>query len=135
MNIKMNTMKTMSFEKRDKKWSNYIFYQIYIDVNNIKKIKFIGSTDREPLNKPYLSWVCKYYDEFCEISLEEFLLWDVYYQLDLLEKKYENKIIEVEPWECYEQANKWVLGDGNGSYYKLLVDLTENIPCGYYYGY
>lgn len=131
----MNTMKKMKFDKKSKEWNLCTFYRIYMK-DNIKIIKIIGITGRASRGKEYLSWFCTYLSDDCEMPLEDFLLWDVYYQLDhLLKKCYENYDIEMEPYECYEQANKWVIGDGNGSYFKKMLDLTEYTPCGYYYGY
>lgn len=130
----MNMMKKMEFEKNNHVWNLCTFYLIYMQ-NDVKMIKFIGMTDRESKGKDYLSWICIYCDDLCEMLLEEFLLWDVYYQFNNLMQGCDNIEIEVEPYECYEQANKWVKGDGNGSYFKKLLDITENTPCGYYYGY
>ena len=127
--------KMMSFEKRSKDWEVTKFYKIYLK-DNIKTIKFIGMTDRKDTNKEYLSWIGVYCKEDCEVPVEEFLLWDVYYQFNLLMEKCKNNVeIELEPYECYEQANIWVKGDGNGSIFLRLVDITEDTPCGYYYGY
>ena len=128
----MNMMKKICFDKQDKKWDCCKFYKIYIK-NDIKTIRMIGMTDRCPMEKSYLSWICTYYDDNCEMPLEDFLLWDVYYQLDqLTEKSYD---VEMEPYDCFEQANAWVKGDGNGSTFKKLLDLTNDTFCGYYYGY
>ena len=129
------SMKKMKFNKNDKTWDVCKFYQIYMK-NDIKMIKIIGMTDRESKNKNYLSWLCIYCEDNCEMPLNEFLLWDVYYQLNSLMEYCENNIeIEVPPYKCYEQANEWVKGDGNGSCFKKLLDLTEYTTCGYYYGY
>jgi hypothetical protein len=125
----------MKFDKESKEWEICRFYKIYLD-NDIKMIKIIGFTDRASMGKTYLSWICTYCEESCEMPLDKFLLWDVYYQLNfLMEKCTQNIEVEVEPYECYEQANKWVLADGNGSTFKKLLDLTKSTPCGYYYGY
>jgi hypothetical protein len=98
-------------------------------------IKIIGAIDRQSTGKNYLSWICIYYGNDCEMPLEDFLLWDVYYQMEqLLKDKYIEEI-EVEPYEGFSQANVWVKGDGDGSIFKRFLDITENIPCGYYYGY
>ena len=128
-------MKTTNFSKKDKTWDCCNFYKIYIN-NNIKMIKFIGITDRKSTGKDYLSWICTYCKDSCEMSLEDFLLWDVYYQLNVLIQRCDDNVeSEVEPYECYRQANEWVKGDGEGSFFKKLLDLTEHTPCGYYYGY
>lgn len=132
MNI---ALKKMKFEQNSKDWNLCTFYKIYME-NDVKMIKIIGITDRESRGKNYLSWICTFCEEDCKITLEQLLLWDVYYQLDLLMSRCNNNIdVEVEPYECYEQANKWLIGDGSGSYFKKLIDLTENTPCDYYYGY
>lgn len=128
-------MKKMMFNKNDKDWDVCKFYQIYM-YDDIKMIKFIGMTDRESKGKNYLSWICTYCGESCEMPLENFLLWDVYYQLESLMNSCDGNIeCEVEPYECYMQVNKWIKGEGDGSYFKKLLDLTEYTPCGYYYGY
>lgn len=129
----MMMTKKMKFKKNDK-WDLRTFYKIYMN-NGIKMIRIIGFTNRGDAGKNYLSWFCIFCSEKCEMPLEDFLLWDVYYQEDYLLKKYNNTEIELSPLECYNQANKWIEGDGNGSYFKKLIDLTENTPCGYYYGY
>ena len=126
-------MKKMSFDKKEK-WDLHTFYRIYME-DNVKMIKFIGMTDRGDAGKNYLSWFCVFCDERCKMPLEEFLLWDVYYQKDTLFKNSNNIETEVSPLECYNQVNEWVKGDGNGSLFKKLFDLTENTLCGYYYGY
>lgn len=130
----MNTMKTMKFEKGNRMWDCCTFYRIYMK-DNIKMIKFIGMTDRASNGKGYLLWLCTYCEDLCEMPLEDILLWDVYYQEEqLMRRCSKNYEIEMEPYDCYEQANKWVLGDGNGSYFKNLLKLTNDISCGYYYG-
>lgn len=132
--FRMNMMKKMQFDKKDKDWDVCKFYLIYMH-NDIKMIKFIGFTDRQSQGKGYLSWICTYCEESCEMPLEDFLLWDVYYQFSSLMKSCENEDVELNPYECFNQANKWVKGDGSGSWFKKLFDLTENASCGYYYGY
>lgn len=128
-------MKKMMFDKNDKTWDVCKFYTIYTE-DNIKMIKIIGMTDRKDNGKNYLSWMCTYCEDNCAMPLEQFLLWDVYYQLDfLMESCNKNIEVDMNPYKCYEQVNKWVKGDGNGSYFKKLLDLTKNTPCGYYYGY
>lgn len=126
-------MKKMNFDKKEK-WDLYSFYCIYME-NDIKMIKFIGVTDRGVTNKNYLSWLCVFCEENCKMPLEDFLLWDVYYQKDILFKNTNNIETEMPPLECYTQVNKWVKGDGDGSMFKKLLDLTESTLCGYYYGY
>ena len=69
------------------------------------------------------------------MPLEEILLWDIYYQQNILFENSNNIEPEVTPDKCYTQVNEWVKGDGNGSLFKKLLDLTETTPCGYYYGY
>lgn len=130
--LHMTMMKTMKFDKKSKDWNLCTFYRIYMK-GNIKTIQFIGMTDKESRGKGYLSWICTYCEDSCEMPLEDFLLWDVFYQLNFLMKSCTNKDVELEPYDCYEQANEWVKGDGNGSYHKELTDLTEYTPCGYYY--
>lgn len=124
--------KTMKFNVKSKDWDLCTFYKIYMD-GNIKKIKFIGTTNCTASTVDGVYWICTYCDDSCEMPLEEFLMWDVLYQENLLFKRCDNKEIKVEPWECYEQANKWVKADGAGSTYKLIYDLTEYTSCGYYY--
>ena len=130
----MHMTKTTRFDKKSKEWNLCKFYQIYMQ-NDIKMIRFIGMTDRVSSGKGYLSWICTYCSDDCEMPLEDFLLWDVYYQLNSLLETCDNKDVEVEPYECYAQANEWVKADGEGSCFKKLFDLTEYTPCGYYYGY
>ena len=128
-------MMKKTFFNKNENWDLKLFYTIYIE-NNIKIIKFIGETDRADTGKEYLSWICTYCDENCKMPLCDFLLWDVYYQrkclFDSCNKNYD---VELSPQECYNQANKWVKADGDGSLFKKLLDLTENTPCGYYFGY
>lgn len=134
MNTK-NMKKIFKFDKRDNSWELCKFYKIYMK-DEVKMIKFFGMTDRCDTGKNYLSWICVYCKDDCEMPIEDFLLWDSYYQLDhLMENCEDNYEVELEPYECFEQVNKWVLADGNGSYFKKILDLTECTPCGYYYGY
>lgn len=128
-----NTMKKTQFEKKEN-WGEHTFYLIYIR-DEIKMIKLIGALDRQSMDKSYLSWICIYCGDDCEMPLEDFLLWDVYYQKDHLLQNSHVEEVEVEPYECFDQANKWVRGDGNGSTFRRFLDITENIACGYYYGY
>ena len=129
-----NMTKKIGYDKKEK-WTSHTYYQIYME-DEVKMIKIIGSTNRGDAGKPYLSWFCKFCKDDCIARLDDFLEWDVYYQLNAL---YENstkiKEIEVEPYECFAQANLWVKADGNGSEFKRFIDLTEDVPCGYYYGY
>ena len=129
----MNMTKKMKFEKNEG-WKLCTFYYIYMN-NDIKMIKIIGTTDRGDTGKNYLSWLCTYCAKDCEMPLENFLLWDVYYQKNFLLESCKNIEMEMTPLDCYNQANEWIKGDGHGSYFKKLLDLTENISCGYYYGY
>lgn len=126
-------MKKITFDKKDA-WDVCVFYKIYIR-EDVKIIKIIGLTDRASQGKDYLSWLCTYCEENCEMPLTEFLLWDVYYQKHLLLESCDNVEKELEPYECYNQANEWLKGDGDGSYFQKLLDLTEDASCGYYYGY
>ena len=121
-----------SFDKGEN-WDLFKFFQIYEDVDG-KKLKFIGATGRADMGKNYLSWICAYYPSTCEMYLKDILEWDIYYQIDKLFKREIFEEIEVEPYECFQQANKWILGDGSGSQYIDLLKITENTPCGFYYG-
>ena len=126
------TKKTI-FEKKEK-WVLHTFYQLYMQ-DNIKMIRLIGSTDRQPRSKNYLSWICIFYGSDCCMPLDEFLSWDVYYQMDNLIQNGTVREVEVEPEECFDQSNIWIKGDGTGSVLKNFLDLTENTACDYYYGY
>lgn len=131
----MNMMKMMNFDKKDKNWDCCNFYQIYMK-DDVKTIKFIGITDRASQGKGYLSWICITCGDSCEMSLEDFLEWDVYYQFTKLMERTEEDNIETDlpPQHAFIRANKWVLGDGNGSCFLNLLKITEDTPCGYYYG-
>ena len=127
----MNLTKKMFFEKNEQ-WNLVTFYRIYMEAG-IKQIQIIGKTDREDRGKNYLSWICSDYEEECCMPIDKFLEWDVFYQLKMLTENMEDADYEVEPWECYEQANTWIKGDGDGSVNLCLTKLTINTPCGYYY--
>jgi len=131
---KEKLMKKMKFDKKED-WCLYTFYQIY-EKNEIKIIRLIGSTDRKSNNKNYLSWIITYYGDDCEMILKDFLLWDVYYQKEMMisdSTELEEK--ETSPEECFIQSNEWLKGNGNGSYFLKFLNITEDTPCGYYYGF
>lgn len=125
--------KVLKFEKKSHDWDGCIFYQIY-EKENIKMIKFIGETSRFSTGKGYLGWAYAYYNGI-EMPLEDFLMWDANYQFVKLIERNEDLIYEteVEPYECYEQANEWVLADGNGSCHLRFSYLSEETSCGFYY--
>lgn len=112
-----------------------MFYRIYMRDGN-KYIRFIGQTDRKSTGRGYLSWLAIFFQEECEMLLEDLLEWDVYYQMSRLLETCEDTVEkEFEPQECFTQANSWLLADGEGSEFKKLLDLKVDTPCGYYYGY
>lgn len=127
------SMKKMKFNKKEH-WDTCKFYQIYMK-DDVKMIKFIGITDRESQGKGYLAWICTTCFN-CEMYLEDFLEWDIYYQYTKLMERCRNYIVEGEhePQDAFDKANYWVRAKGEGSYNKNLLDLTEDTPCGYYYG-
>lgn len=128
----VSMMKKIQFDKKEN-WCLHTFYHIYMK-DDIKMIRIIGQTDRMSTDKDYLSWICVYCNDECEIPLNDLLLWDVYYQLNsLLEDNVSE--IKVPPTICFNQSNEWLKGDGEGSYFLKLLKLTEDTPCGYYYGY
>ena len=127
-------MKKTKFSKNDS-WDATLFYQLYMKDGN-KYIRFIGQTDRVATGRGYLSWLAIFFQEECEMLLEDFLEWDVYYQKShLFERCEDTEEVELEPPECFAQANSWLLADGEGSEFKKLLDLKVDTPCGYYYGY
>ena len=73
---------------------------------SVKSITIKGITERTILDKIYRSWTIT---DCChtKVALEDFLEWDPYYQLDKMIKENGFGQQEVEPEECYEQANEW----------------------------
>lgn len=125
--------KIKSFTNKEKCWDSFYYYEIFNN-NGQKSLRVDYHIRRVDRGLDYLSWSILEYE--CDIiTIENFLEWDRFYQLDNMIKSFDEYLYN-EPYECFRKANELMtLNDVDGRIRLDIIDINEDTPCGSYFGW
>lgn len=139
----MTKEKLYTYLNKNDPWDDLTFYTIGFNKRINKKYLQLNSvTTREFGENSYADWCYAYYPDVLGELLDKLLEWnDIYYGI---EKYIFNKnnydlyqsgdLVICNPQECFNEVNKMLNANNTqGCTYKLLTEITDDTPCGYYF--
>ena len=120
------------WDKNDLRWSLCTYYEI-AEKKEGKIIRITDGMSKEPMGKPYLSWVHITYGQN-KMLLSKFVEWDNYYGLNILRNMADKYVTDLPPQECFDKANELLWGWSDGRIWLDILDITEETEPGFYVG-